>query len=184
MKSNAKSKTVKSTDGRPTKVLQPELRFDFGPKDPAQAILDLVRKEHLGASAAISIEQIAEKLWYSEWWYARLDGKQRSYYPHREPIQRLVKKACLQLKREHKPWFGVCRGSKNDPPGYFWIQNDTELVTSLFPYASQGVSMIETIAEITKDREGWFIPELRARLKALKEAKLDPPITQIPQIEG
>ena len=169
---NRQSKMVTAVDGSEIEALKPDLRFDFGPLKPEEAILALILKDHVGAAKAITIEGIAEALWPTGWWFARLDGRLRSEYPYREKLQRKIKAVVAKLKRKHAPFLGVCRSAEDYPPGYYWCQTDTEIVDSLMPYAAQGVSMIENVAKITK--QDWLVPELRDRLKTLKGLKLMP----------
>jgi hypothetical protein len=165
------TKIVPATDGSPIKVLKPDLRFDLGPRNPLLAVRELIAR-HVGAANAITVQQIAEKLWHHQWWFSRQDPTNRAEYPHREEVQRRVKGLVSRLKRKEKN-IGVCRGHRNDPPGYYLIANEDERRKSLLPYYDQAVSMLRTVHEQTG--VDLFVPELMAKRRQLATLGTTPP---------
>ena len=86
-----------------------------------------------------------------------------------------------RLKRQDRR-FGASRGSRDFPAGYYIISSDREMARSLLPYFDQALSMLDTVAKMTK--LDLFIPELRAKRAQIAYQKLDPQIAQISQMDG
>lgn len=166
---NRETKIIPAVDGSPIKVFKPDLRFDFSPADTLGAVKALIEK-HVGASQAITIEQIALELWAHEWMYVRPDSRTPDYI-YRVRIQRLIKDTVRHLRLSGVR-IGACRGSKNFPSGYFLISSAAEQEMSLKPLFSQAVDQLRTCSAMTGCDFG--VPQLMANrhlLRVVPEAK-------------
>jgi hypothetical protein len=171
---NRKSKMVRATDGSPIKVLKPDLRFNFGPKNPVLAVRQLIER-HVGAENAITIEGIGLELWPNEWWFVHAESKGFPVYPYRVKIQRDVKEIVRGLRRQSVR-IGSSRGSGNAPPGYYLISTPEEQASTLGPLFNQALDQLETCAAMTG--RDMFVAELRAERKFLGVSPGKPIITE------
>jgi len=157
---NRQPKTVAATDGSSIRAFQPDLRFKFSPEQP-QAEVARVIGLHPGAERAITIEGIAQELWYMEWLVMHNDSTGHPLYPYRKKIQRAVKQCVRNLRRQGMK-IASDRGSRGNP-GYYMITNSKELAATVRPMLRQAVDELRTIEALTG--KGYYSAELAGQEK-------------------
>ena len=139
-------------------------RFDFGPEHPDLEIAKIILARQ-GADLALTIEQIAQEIWPSEWWLVRGESHGFPAYPYRAKIIRAIKAAVRRLRRAGEK-IGSSRGSRNRPSGYYAIANADELADTVRPMLRQAVDMLRTVEKLTG--HGYYSHELAGQQRLFK----------------
>ena len=111
---------------------------------------------HRGASKAVTIREIGERLWPQEW---AVDAARRT-------VERRIKDSVRTLRRVGVK-VGTKRAQLDGPVGIFLIETAAELRATVGPFLRQALDELKTVEALTG--KGYYSSELEGQMK-LEEA--------------